>query len=162
VARDWYANAISRPSWQSIDPTKFIELQPTVDTETVQFLNATIAGVPDTMAAQHQESNAMNNQLSLVEYRALPLRERGKLENWRRMSEADQALFQAEQRRPSAPTSESVDDAAVEASVKRIAENWFLASGFVTQKNEGRSAALNPVVARILDSYGAASGFAKS
>jgi hypothetical protein len=31
VARDWHANAISRPSWQSIDPTEFIELQPTVD-----------------------------------------------------------------------------------------------------------------------------------
>ncbi len=103
----------------------------------------------------------MNNQLSLVEYRALPLRERGKLENWRRMSQADQALFQAEQRRQTARTSES-DDAAVEASVKRIAENWFLASGFVTRINEARAAALNPVVARILDNYGAASGFAKS
>src|SRR5258707_13379024 len=96
---------------------------------------------------KQQESNAMNNQLSLVEYRALPLRERGKLENWRRMSQADQALFQAEQRRPTAPTSESGDDAAVAASVKRIAKNWFLASGFVTRLKEGRAGALNPVVA---------------
>ncbi len=31
VAQDWRANAISRPSWQSIDPKQFIELQPTVD-----------------------------------------------------------------------------------------------------------------------------------
>jgi hypothetical protein len=31
VARDWNANAISRPSWQSIDPAGFIELQPAVD-----------------------------------------------------------------------------------------------------------------------------------
>jgi hypothetical protein len=31
VARDWHANASSRPSWQLIDPTRFIELQPTVD-----------------------------------------------------------------------------------------------------------------------------------
>jgi hypothetical protein len=100
--------------------------------------------------------------LSLVEYRALPLRERGKLENWRRMSPADQALFQAEQRRPTAPTSESADDAAVAASVKRIAENWFLASGFTTRINEARASALNPVVARILENYGAASGNAKS
>jgi hypothetical protein len=31
VARDWHTNASSRPSWQSIDPTRFIDLQPAVD-----------------------------------------------------------------------------------------------------------------------------------
>jgi hypothetical protein len=31
VVRDWHTNASSRPSWQSIDPKRLIELQPTVD-----------------------------------------------------------------------------------------------------------------------------------
>jgi hypothetical protein len=109
------------------------------------------------------------NELSLEEFKALPQSERSQLGNLRRMSPMDQARFQADERRQAASTAATVADtttaasnATAAATVARIAENWFLASGFTTRINEARAAALNPTVARILDNYAAASGIAKS
>lgn len=106
------------------------------------------------------------NELSLEAFKALPQSERSQLGNLRRMSPMDQARFQVDECRLSATTVSTVADTSMAASdatiatVARIAENWFLASGFVTRINEARAGALNPTVARILDNYAAASGAA--
>jgi hypothetical protein len=108
------------------------------------------------------------NELTLESFRALPLSERSKLSNWRRMSPMDQARFQADERRQAdsaaaseSDTSKGTSDATA-ATIARIAENWFLASGFVTRVNEARRTAQNPIVARMLQNHRAASGAAKS
>jgi hypothetical protein len=109
------------------------------------------------------------NELSLEAFKALPQSERNQLGNLRRMTPMDQARLQADERRQAASTTAPVADTTTADSsataatvVARIAENWFLASGFTTRINEARAAALNPTVARILSNYATASGTAKS